>query len=278
MKTMPTPKRGPYRRMRKATSANSSKRPKASADNTINHVQRVRRMEPPISHEMSSRKRSLKALAQSKPIITSVNTAWFKSEILKAGLTQREIASAIKVDPSSVTLILSGRRRIQMGEAVILSDLLNQPLDAILANIGAVGPSVEITESVTRATVGRAKESIEVSGVLGDDLAIVDESVRGSKVVPGIEGATGLIVLKVQTSSTRFSGLDGALIYYRDVGIVDLTAIGKLSIVEVGKMKLLRVAKRGYSPGKYDLTLMDGTVTHQDVVPKSVSPVIWLKI
>src|SRR5690606_19409899 len=92
-------------------------------------------------------------------------------------------------------------------------------------------------------------------------------------------GAENVKALRVQTGGTRFQGLDGALIYYRENASIDPSSIGKISIVKLSSGEsFLRVLKRGYQAGRFDLTLLDSTITHQDVLIESASTVLWMKI
>src|SRR3546814_19940892 len=76
-------------------------------------------------------------------------TTLFRSEL---GLTNKDIAAALKIDVSAVSKLLSGKRQLKAIEAQILADLLK---------IDAIGsPIIRQIPMIGKASAGAWKEAI----------------------------------------------------------------------------------------------------------------------
>lgn len=61
---------------------------------------------------------------------------WFKGRLAELGHTQRALARVLGLDPAAVSLMLRGKRKIEVKEAVALARLLDVPVDEILERVG----------------------------------------------------------------------------------------------------------------------------------------------
>lgn len=211
----------------------------------------------------------------SKPL----NTVWFKTQLNRAGLSQREVAKSLGVHHSIISHIFSGRRKIQLDEAPKWADLLGVTVDEIMAQAGVKNVSKSSTDST----------KVEIKGSVDGDLRVHWEKLKSGmafvhapfKVIRG--GKLG--ALRCQTSGSPFDGYDGAILFYYVMkeGGIDPESVGRicLCMAQSGKQEgqfLVRVVKRGYEPGKFNLYKIDGKLSEESVELKHATPVVWIKL
>lgn len=69
-----------------------------------------------------------------------IDTDFFKDAIAKADLTQNEVASRLGLDKGAMSLMIHGKRKMTMAEAVALADMLNLDVHKVLARALGVPP------------------------------------------------------------------------------------------------------------------------------------------
>lgn len=197
------------------------------------------------------------------------NKTWFQDRLRNLGITQKRLASALHLDASGVSLLLAGKRKMKVEEAAEIAKLLSVPLEDVLLNAGV---DLEDAESTT---------SITISGWFNETLALIEEPPKGpKKAVAPLAGARDLKVARLVTGGSPFDSLDGALVYFKANRSVDMDAIGRLSVIRIqGEInKKLRVVKKGYNPGLFNLFFPTGVLAEENVILDAATPVVWLKI
>lgn len=195
-----------------------------------------------------------------------INTAWFKGQLADKQINQRAIASSLSLDPASVSLMLRGKRRLQLDEAAALANLLGVPLDDVLFHAG-IDPEAG------------AKSSTPIVGVVDQDGEITMKRPEGPRRVPAPQGLPGDAV------ALRYEGegaMDGWVLFYVPKDAVEPDAIGRLCVIQLapcGKgARYVRVLKRGYSRGCWTLVGMrPGEGAIENVELASAVPVVWIK-
>ncbi len=145
------------------------------------------------------------------------------------------------------------------------------PESDILANAGMQNSTVA---AISGNTI------LEINGWVDGSLIVSfdKKGLKGPSIAPNpMPGDTALTVVRCQTASSPFETMDGSLLYFQNHGIFDPEAFGRLCIVDVQNSLLVRVIKRGYGPGKHNLTLPNRVLTEEDVLVKNASPVLWMK-
>ena len=225
-----------------------------------------------VSRKLNSSKSHRKAAPSddAKPKLREVNTTWFQAKMEAHGMTQRSLAKALKVDPTTISLIVNGRRNIKLEEAAVLARELAVPLDEVLVNAGvsAKAPKGRDTMKVTGAIDGNLQIHMGPSHVKGPVDVIVPEF-----------GGRGVVALRFQTAGSKYDGINGALAYYVPNEGINPEGVGRYCVVEIAGKKgcFLRVVKRGYQTGTYNLHGIDGGLLCEDVRLVSASPVVWMK-
>ena len=108
----------------------------------------------------------------------SINYNWFKGVLADRRMSQRRLAAAMHLDPSTINLMLRGQRRMQMSEAAEIARLLETPLEDVLQNAG-----IDVPEG---ALPGEKK--INVIGYVDRDSVVHREKIRGTKLAPAPPG------------------------------------------------------------------------------------------
>lgn len=209
------------------------------------------------------------------------NTKLLFSILESKGITQQEISQKSGVPKGTLSKIFHGKRRPTLKEISVFSAILQTPLEDLLSAFGV---------ALSAPALGGA-EVIEVTGWLDANLVlrgVGEESggvsgLRGSKTAPCPFPDSDIRVARAQTAGSSFDGLDGALVYYRETRSqargVDASGVGRPGLVRISgeTERRLRVLRRGYAAGKYNLTSLAGSLMEEGVAVESIYPVIWLK-
>lgn len=72
--------------------------------------------------------------------MTKDSVHWLKKQISMAGYTQRGFAKAIGINPSIISHMFRGHRKMQIEEVPVWASALKVPVDALLEKVAAKGP------------------------------------------------------------------------------------------------------------------------------------------
>ncbi len=209
-----------------------------------------------------------------KPALTH-NATWLKAQLLIAGITQREVAKELGADFSTVNHLITGRRPMRDEDAKAIAAMLRMPLATFLAKLRSISPPA-MPEGLARAV---ASGELEITGWVDGKLTVHEGKPKGPGHAPGLPEGTAVKVVRCQTQGSVFDGLDGALVYYSPTQGVTAEAVGHMCVVVVDTGEtLLRVVKRGYSTGRFNLSLLNGVTSEEDAKLIGASQVIWLKM
>lgn len=68
--------------------------------------------------------------------MNKVDKKWFQDKIHERGTSQRQVAFKLGMDPAAFSLILSGRRKLEVREAAAIALLIGQPLNEVMVRAG----------------------------------------------------------------------------------------------------------------------------------------------
>lgn len=202
-----------------------------------------------------------------------MNARWFQNQLETKQITQRKLAKALKVDPSAVSLMLHGKRKMHLDEAVEFAKLLGVPLDEVLANAG-----------IKTSEVAGSAKSVKIIGWVDKNLSIHRETPKGVKSAPSpIVGGDKLSAVRFHTVGSKYEGLDGAVVYFEDRDTIHSDILGKMCLVKLNGSKteskewFFRVIRRGHIPGHYSLYSTTGELLEENVTLRSAAPVVWMR-
>ena len=183
-----------------------------------------------------------------------VSATWFKERIGDLGMSQRQFAKKLGIDPSSLTLVLQGRRGVGASEAALMARLFGVDVAEVMIALGVR------VESSPRADYAR------IRGIVGPDMRV--SWAKGSKDFGKVRlkgHRKGVEAVRVDVAGSAYAGLDGALVLYRPRPGVDPEAVGRAGIVVRGEGAVFGALRKGHGPGKWTVTDLGGQVLERDV-------------
>lgn len=189
--------------------------------------------------------------------------AWFQGKMLDLQLTQRAIARMFEpqMDPSALSRILHGGRKMQVHEAAVIARAFGVSLADVVEHAGIDTP---------RGT----DERVEVAGWIDDGGSVHRRNLRGPRTVirpPGVS-ADAEAYRRIGDN-----GQDGWVLYVSGTDSALRDCEDRLSIVRLADgSEELRYIKKGYGRNEY---LKKLTPDGKEIPARFASgrPVIWIK-
>lgn len=182
---------------------------------------------------------------------SAVDSTWFVRRLGELGETQRALARFLEADPSTVSKMLSGLRRIRLEEAERLARFLRVPLLEVLEHAGvaleglggsaAGAPLVGFVDGAGRIRPHRGgSETILLP--LADTVAAHPE----------------LVALRLDDPESL---MDGWTFFYAPSSRVEAGAVGRLAVVRSrgGRGESLAVVEAGAAPDSFLVNRFDGS-------------------
>ena len=188
-----------------------------------------------------------------------MDAKWFQARIKDQRKSQRALARVLNIDPSQVTNMLKGRRRMQLTEASTIAAFLNAPVEEVLRHAG-----LSVSTGSRRAMLaGHIDEHGEIH--LSDrPEADVDAPATAPEGTIAVRMRTGEMLMR------------NALVFFLPATGVDPAAIGRLAVCRIGEGPwLLRSISPGVEPGTYDLAGPRGDIV--DARLSAAVPVLWIR-
>jgi hypothetical protein len=201
-----------------------------------------------------------------------IDKEWFNELIRKSPFkSQRQLAKNLKgknnkpIDPGALSLMLNGRRSMQLHEAKQLAELLNVSLTDVLKHSGIALS----TEGRSIPVLGR----LDSKGNLQMDLSKEpEEFIEGPNDLP-----PGAIAVRVTSGNFSIDVLDGWILFAEKPDVLSPDMFGRLCLVqsESGAQSVAFVT-RGYKSGLVNLMKFGGQ-NEENVNVHWASPVLWVK-
>lgn len=188
-----------------------------------------------------------------------IDTNWFQGRIKDVKKSQRQLATVLGIDPAQVTNLLRGKRRMQLGEAAIIAQFLNVPIEEVLAHAG-----LPVNGGVRRVKlVGYVDDVGEVH--LSDK---PESDIDAPAIAP-----EGTIAVRMRSNDML---MRGGLLFFKPGQGVEASAVGRLSVCRIGAGPwLVRSIAPGLDPATYDLTGPADEI-HGARLSAAV-PVLWIR-
>lgn len=189
--------------------------------------------------------------------VAQVDTDWFKERLTAQEMSMRGLARNIGLDVAAVSLMLNGKRKMSVQEAGAIASQLN----------------VSVEEVLKRAGVERLGAREAMAEVIGwADGAGVIHPGRGNG--PAAIKGPGEGFQAIRVESGRMAGWT---VFIQGMGAprVGPEAVGALCLVDAGQGERLAWVDRGWEPGEYRVTGIDGAEKIGKII--SASPVVWAR-
>lgn len=197
-----------------------------------------------------------------------VDTQYFKNLLRDKKLSGREVSIQMDANTNTVSRLITGKQRFHLQDVVKMSRILGVPKDEILKHTGL---DLEGTEGAT---------NVKVVGYIDPARRIHTGKwkIRGSRTVdapPGVSEDT--IAYRYQTDGSQLDAMDGAIIYCRPPGHLDVEMMNRWCVVRTRDgEELVRVLKRGSRSGRYDLW-NDAKEIKADVIVEAAAVIEWMR-
>lgn len=203
------------------------------------------------------------------PKKNEINLAWFQHHLALQGLSQRRLAQLLNLDPSGVSLFLSGQRKLKISEAGEIARIFSVPVEEVLEMSGVDLPESSLSDG----------KLVKVVGYVTNEWEAIMTPPKGAKtVVSPIHEGKGLLAIRFHTP--KFMALDGAHAYFAERGIMtpQSVMIGRPSVIETESGKwVVGVIRRGYESGTHNAEYPSGAVEYSVKVKKS-HLILWMKM
>lgn len=173
----------------------------------------------------------------------AIDTQWFVDRIADKKLSQRRLAKLLGMDPSSFSLLLHGKRRMNIDRATDIARLLGVPVATVIRKAGVI---------VDEHTGHR---SIPLVGTLdAEGRATMDWAATKERVPVNAELPPDAVALRWRTMQTAGDLWDGWMNICTTPQEPSPDMIGRTGLVEIrGDGVYSGQVRRGYGEGRYTL-------------------------
>lgn len=193
---------------------------------------------------------------------TRMNTLFFKNRLKDRDISQRKLATLLKLDPAAITLMLKGERRMQPAEAKVIAELLGLPITQVLREAG-----VPVTEDVGTVPIAG---SVDGSG----RITLMPPGTHEMTVAPTDVPRDGYALQMRAFGDAQ----DGWVLFVSDSSTSNDDHLDRLCAVSISDGRaVVAFVRRGYRQGLHNLMLWPSREPLHDQKLSSVSPVLWLK-
>jgi len=154
-----------------------------------------------------------------------IDKQWFFDQLEGQRKSVRALARHLEVDPSAVSRMFSGQRRMKMEEANAIARFLNAPVSEVLAHAGITMEPVVSSRVVLAATINGKGEVHR----LQDAKPLPQQVIDRAHAAIGM-GNNRVIAAQVRADGGALAMWDDAVILFNATDIVEPSAIGVISI------------------------------------------------
>lgn len=199
----------------------------------------------------------------------SIDKQWFMDQLRDNNMSLRGLAKSLEMDPSALSRVFSGQRKMQIDEAKSIAHFLRAPVSDVMKHAGV---SVDLDGAPARVVM--------MANVDGD--GYLEPKKTSEQLPPQVIEKAGLLLrtnrhmLAAHVKSPRgaMSILDDAIILFMPTETVERSAIGALAIVrdiEDGRQCLVRLI-RARKTGEATIVMASGEL--RDMMLETATPVV----
>lgn len=171
------------------------------------------------------------------------DTDWFKDRIAAKGMTQAAFGDRLGMDPSSISLMLKGRRVMTLERAAEIAKILDVTLEEVCRHAG-ISPAAVPDDKI-----------IIIGHIDGNARVTISGKPEGYTVSPG-KIPKGSVALVMRSATTDLDMLNGWVVFVGPEQTNAADAVDRSAIVKIKDepTPLLRLIRRGAGPALYTLT------------------------
>lgn len=186
--------------------------------------------------------------------MAKINKPWFIDQLSARNESQASMARFLGIHPSQMSLLLNGKRRLQMDMAERIARFLHVPVEDVIEQAG-IKINRPTGNDVSVRLVGSVDETMTVSpNARGDD----------SCMASGIPAAA--VAVRARTAGTAADWMDGWTFFFEPANGVDPSLITELCVAEdVNGVRRIGNLRRGYSDGTYNMISPAGRMENLNI-------------
>lgn len=201
-----------------------------------------------------------------KPVVADppdINREWFLNQLAMLKMNQRGLAKLLNVDPSAITLILQGRRKLTIKECHAISSVFNTPVSEVLRQAG-----LDVRDDIMK---------VKVTGVVTEKsyVTLLPDGTHDEVFAPA-DVPKGTFCVQIRQPGEHN---DGWMMFISGERTKAISLIDRPALVALpdGRM-LTAVIRRGYKADTVNLFPMpskNGILENQIVA--WASPILWIR-
>jgi transcriptional regulator with XRE-family HTH domain len=205
-------------------------------------------------------------MTHAKPPNSKINPgikrAWFRGKLRDIGRTQAELAAFMRLDPSGVSLLLNGERRLQFEHAEQMAKFLGVPVSEVVSNAGL---------EIERRGAG-VERRLPITGA-ADATGLVTYA-KANGTTASVPDTTPARAVAVRMES---GFAPGAAIVFVPSDTIEIAALGRLSVVTMadGSQRLGVPTASNEGPGRFNVSLPKGMLEGAELA--AATPVLWIR-
>lgn len=199
-----------------------------------------------------------------------IDRAWFFKKLEEGNKSVRGLARHLELDPSAVSRMLSGHRKMKIEEANQIARFLGAPVSEVLTHAGV---SVDLDGAPTRILLAAIINETGKVERLKDPRPLPQSVIDRAQAAIIADGEGTIIAAQVRALKGTLAYLDDTVILFRHTETVDPAAIGTLAICRSrdGEQFLAKI-ERARKTGEARILNAHGDV--RDVLLDTATPVL----
>jgi hypothetical protein len=193
----------------------------------------------------------------------TINKAWFKEQLSRIGMSQRQLAKRIHLDPAAISYLFAGKRGMSMDEAKAIAGELLLPVTEVMRQAG-----IDVLDDVRK---------VPIAGYIGQGsiVTLLPKGTHDTAMAPP-DVPSGSFAIQVRMVQTTF---DGWLYFVSGVQEPPENTMDCLCLVAVEDGRLLQgIVRRGYKRELFNLVLSpDGGAVLENQKIAWAARVLWIQ-
>lgn len=198
-----------------------------------------------------------------QPMKQQIDKDWFIGKLEENRKSLRGLARHLNLDPSAVSRMLSGQRRMRMDEANAIATFLAAPVSEVLRHAGV---SIDLDGQPTRVLLAATINEAGIVERLKEPRPLPQSVINRAQAAITVHGNGKIIAAQIRALSGPLAYLDDAVVLFKHTDSVDAGAIGSLSVCRnhAGDQILAKI-ERARITGEARVLTTDGKVREFDL-------------
>ncbi|MEI9402348.1 helix-turn-helix transcriptional regulator [Mesorhizobium argentiipisi] len=205
--------------------------------------------------------------------MTKPDVDWFRRKLEEHRLSQSGLGRMLGIDKSSMSLLLAGKRKLTLTAAADMARILGVTATEVMERFGVRVDGIRAGDDVT-------PQMLPFEGWIDESSHVIpDSSGRRKRMVDvGTNVEPGSSAFQWRTPQSKMDVLDGWIVVSGPRREADDKMIGRGCVVGLkGGDIMLRLVRRGYSPGTHLLFGIMGTPDVTEGEVEWYAPIVMMK-